>query len=130
MILTELFLNPVEVKTMPKDIVDYFVNIKRPLELREDVLTTSNDIILLLKRTEKIKSIRQQKKQVLDSLKTQIKDINTLNTQLKHSLPRVRYQKDPAMPSQQQQKVSTAYVQQLKDLQKAIVEIEDKLRGF
>jgi methyl-accepting chemotaxis protein len=118
---------------MPRDIVDYFINVKRPLEIREDVLTTSNDLILLLKRTEKIKTLRLQKKQTLDNVKQLLKEINTMNTQLKHALPRVRIEK-PSSPSQQSssasQQINPNYMNQLKDLQKAISEIEDKLRGF
>lgn len=120
---------------MPRDVVDYFINVKRPLEIREDVLTTSNDIILLLKRTEKIKTLRLQKKQTLDNVKMLLKEINTMNTQLKHALPRIRIEKTGVMQQQSSSSNSASqmnpnYANQLKDLQKAIGEIEERLRGF
>ena len=115
---------------MPRDVVDYFVNIRRPIEIREDVLTTSNDIILLLKRTEKIKSLRVQKKQTLEQIKSIIKEINAMNTQLKHALPRVKYAKETSHLQKSEPKINENYMNQLKELQKAIGEIEDRLKGF
>lgn len=79
-----------EVNVGKKEDEVFHVGVKNPTELRRGILENSRDMVKFLKRYEKIKDIREEKKQAIKRLKKDSKDIREAINKLKEHLPRTK----------------------------------------
>lgn len=66
----------------------YFVQVKRPGEVRKDILQTLRDVVEALRRFEKFKRIRHEKSLNIQKLRSLLKDSNKMFGNLKLKLPK------------------------------------------
>ncbi|RLE38656.1 hypothetical protein DRJ17_03285 [Candidatus Woesearchaeota archaeon] len=69
-----------------KDVV--YVGIKDPVEIRRSILESSKDVVQLLQRYEKFKTVRKERQEEVDRLKQLISSISRDIAKLKASLPK------------------------------------------
>tara|TARA_Y100000034_G_scaffold106294_1_gene134890 strand:- start:776 stop:1225 length:450 start_codon:yes stop_codon:yes gene_type:complete len=65
----------------------FYVSIQDPIELRRSLLESSKEMLQLLKRNEKFKEVRKEKKENILQLKEDLKDIKKLFAKLRNNLP-------------------------------------------
>ncbi len=66
-----------------------YVGIENPGEVRKSLLECSRDLVILMQKNEKVKSIRLQKQEKIDLLKNQYHELIALITELKNELPAI-----------------------------------------
>ena len=66
---------------------EYFVKIDEPMTLRKNLLGTSRDVIISLKKYDDFRDIRTEKVEYILKLGSIIDDINMLLSRLKSSMP-------------------------------------------
>ncbi len=80
---------------MPQKKIDpeeaLYVNVKKPLELRRNILEASKDVLYTLQKLERIKQLRKEKNELIKTLKVQIGEINILTTKLAEHLPEMTF---------------------------------------
>lgn len=69
----------------------YFVQIKDPTDMRRSILGSSRQIIEILQRYERIKTLRVKKLEALSSLKALNKEINLIVAKLKKAFPKADF---------------------------------------
>ena len=103
----------------------FYVGIKEPIQLRRLLLECSKEILQSLQDYEKIQAIREEKIQNIMQLKTLIKEIYNLNSQLGRILPKaqLRASEEPKqiIPSEHRRR------QELDTFQNQLDAIEQKL---
>lgn len=70
------------------ELENYFVSVKRPLELRRHLLESSKKAVNSLQCNQKLKLLRQEKLVEIDALKDSIQELIFLNKKLTEKLPR------------------------------------------
>ncbi len=72
----------------------YYVELKQPKEFRRSVLESLKILIRSLQNYENFKAVRDQKITEMNNLKTLVREISALDTQLKNSLPKLKMSKE------------------------------------
>ncbi|MFH1591220.1 MAG: hypothetical protein ABIC95_04810 [archaeon] len=70
----------------------YYVPVKDSVDIKRNVLEASKQLIHSLQKLEALKAVRYQKTETLAKIKTVMKEIEGLNTELKLLLPKVKEQ--------------------------------------
>ena len=65
----------------------FYVGVRDPVEVRRSLLESAREAIHFLKRYEKLKSIRQDKTQVILKLDTEVKELRNLVAKLRKIFP-------------------------------------------
>ena len=68
----------------------FFVIAKDPSEIKRSLLESLKDIVESLQRFEKFKSVREEKLENVDKLRTDIKELIKLNSSLKAAMPETK----------------------------------------
>lgn len=66
----------------------FFVGVKEPIEIRRNILEASREMVLLLQMYEKFKTVRDEKRQATEKLRSLIREIALLASRLKRHLPK------------------------------------------
>ncbi len=85
----------------------FFVGVKEPLEIRRNILEASREMVLLLQMYEKFKTVRDEKRQATEKLRSLIREIALLASRLKRHLPRTDLR---AMPLEEAKKKEAKHV--------------------
>lgn len=64
-----------------------YVNIRKPQEIRRNLLECSKDVLYTLQKVERVKQLRAEKNELAQKLKVQIGEINILTAKLAEHLP-------------------------------------------
>ncbi|MBI4440831.1 hypothetical protein HY639_01565 [Candidatus Woesearchaeota archaeon] len=73
----------------------FFVGVKEPLEIRRNILEASREMVLLLQMYEKFKTVREEKRRAMESLRQQVRDIAVMVSRLKRHLPKTNLRAVP-----------------------------------
>ncbi len=68
----------------------YFVGLEEPSRLRKSLLESTRDVVDILKKFEGFKSIRNQKTNEIEKLKSDLREISKLIVKLKSELPKTK----------------------------------------
>jgi len=108
----------------------YFVEIKEPVDIRRNILSSSKQIIQILQRYERIKILRVKKIEKMAVLRALNKEINLLVAKLKKSFPiaemRVKLGKEEKKPKKREEKEEFAG-DDLRKLELELRMIENKI---
>ena len=114
----------------------YYVNIAEPEDTRREILSNAKSMIIVLKKIEKLKTIRKEKIELQNNLRNIMKEIETLFSKLKSVLPEheAKYLPDKKKEQKQEQpeekKPSTKKKKKTTEidrLEKELKDIENKL---
>ena len=132
----------------------FYVGINDPIEIRRSLLESSKEMLQLLKRNEKFKEVRKEKKENISRLKDDMKEIKKLFAKLKSLLPVhhlriiLKAEKDKLIKQKvstvkkkktvakkkvaavTKQKVNKEDLSELKKLEQELANIENKLGGL
>jgi chromosome segregation ATPase len=79
------------VKKVQKTNDDFFyVGVRDPVEVRRSVLESYREAVHFLQRFEKLKAIREEKSQVVQRLRLDMKELKSLTNKLRRSLPKTK----------------------------------------
>ena len=68
----------------------FYVHLSEPIEIRKSILEGSKQLVQLLQRYEKIKTMRVQKTEQISKLKKIFQEITVLMNKLKQELPKTK----------------------------------------
>lgn len=68
----------------------YFVGLEEPDELRRCLLESARDVVDILKRFERFKSVRGQKVKEIEKLKSDMREISKLVAKFRAELPKTK----------------------------------------
>jgi hypothetical protein len=109
----------------------YFVHIKSPVDVRRGILGSSRQIIQILQRYERIKSLRVRKIERMALLRALNKEINLLVAKLKRELPaaemRLRLGKEEKKTKRGREEKEEYAGDELRKLESELRMIEDKI---
>ena len=124
-----------------KDI--FYVEIRSPNEVKRDILESLKDIVESLQRFEKFKELRKEKNNKIDELKSNIKEINKLISNLKEAIPDynlrdVKFKPiakktkkvEKKIPQKEVVKKAKRPATELEKLESELGSIEEKLKGL
>lgn len=100
----------------------FYVCIKEPAELKDNILQSSKGILRSLKNFEEFKGIRQKKEAYIARLSENIEQIKIMSKQLDEMLPEYSEEEVPAM-----KKKGRKVRMDVKELNKEIEEVEKKI---
>ncbi|RJQ17323.1 hypothetical protein C4573_04700 [Candidatus Woesearchaeota archaeon] len=66
---------------------ELYVHVKKPSELRRNILECSQDVLTSMQNLDKIQQVRKQKVELMNKLKVQVGEINLLASKLAEHLP-------------------------------------------
>ena len=115
-----------------------YVNVKKPIELRRNVLETSKSVLYTLQFYYKILKLREEKEKQIALLKVQVGEINLLCSKLSQFLPKYQFKvgKKPEkltkkkLKGRRRKSDLTPKVTELDRLESSLSEIENKLRNL
>lgn len=104
----------------------FFVGVKDPIEIRRSLLESSKEMVQLLQRYEKFKQVRAEKISNIERLKSDMKKLKQLVSQLKRALPKtdLRIKATASVPEMVQKPVvvnTTQKVEKSKSKPKVVV---------
>jgi len=118
----------------------YFVGLEKPNELRRTLLESTRDVVDVMKRFERFKSVREQKIKEIERLKSDIREISKLISKLRAELPktklRVKLPKREEVPEKKKvvkkevKKPKKKEMTELDKLESELSAIEGKLKGL
>jgi len=68
----------------------FYVGIKDPIEMRRSILESSKELVEYMQRSERFKSIRAEKTEHIEKLKSTIKELKKLVKKAKVALPKTK----------------------------------------
>ncbi|NQU79207.1 hypothetical protein HQ545_05570 [Candidatus Woesearchaeota archaeon] len=105
----------------------YFVQIKDPVDMRKNLLGTSKQIIQILQRYERIKSLRIRKIEKASKLKETNKEINMLVAKMKKEMPNADIRIHPRQDIPEQKVIEKPEHDDLNKLETELRMIEQKI---
>jgi hypothetical protein len=126
-----------EIKEVKSISDSLFVNIRKPIEIRRNILETSKAVLYTMQFYHKVLKIREEKEKQIALLKTQVGEINLLCSKLSQFLPKYEFkvgekpeQVDRRKLKGRKQEIQTAKTTELDKLESSLSEIESKLRNL
>ncbi len=113
----------------------FFVGIRDSSELRKDILTTSKQVIVSLKRYENFKLLRSEKVKLMFELRKTLKELDFLNQKLRKALPKTniraayeKTQKNVSVESVRQVSRKKKQFSELEKLEQQLLSVESKIK--
>ena len=108
-----------------------FIGLSEPTSIRRNVLESSKGLLILLRRMERIKEIREHKLSCAEDLRSIMKEVKFSFGVVKKHLPAVDIPKEPVGVKVQSAKFSQKFTEKSSELSKLEAEIafiESKMR--
>tara|TARA_Y100000310_G_C20693181_1_gene823728 strand:- start:1371 stop:1745 length:375 start_codon:yes stop_codon:yes gene_type:complete len=105
---------------------NFFVQVRSPGELRKEILISSKNVLMTLKKYEEINDLRSKKVESLSVLKEVMKEIKMLVNQLNNFLPKTTLRAASKKPGRER-KESLEVKREIKDIRKDTTSELDKL---
>lgn len=84
--LSQKVYNYLEMNNLELD-NNFFIGIRDPLSVRKEILKCSKDLLIILKKYEYSRELREKKIEIFSMLKKKAREISFLNNKLKKMLP-------------------------------------------
>ena len=117
----------------------FYVGLQRPKELRRNILETSRSTLHALKHFYALGELRQEKLELLNQLKNEVKELNLLMGKLDSALPehevikaKPQKKKTPSKKGKKKaaKKKSKPKKSHMQKLQDSLMDIENKLKNI
>jgi len=112
----------------------YFVGVSDPIEVRRNILESSKNMIHVLQKYERFKTLREKKIENITRLNQTIKEINTLISKLKAELPKppkrkkaFKEEKEEEVKGKPTERKPTKEKSELEKLEEELNKVEEKL---
>lgn len=113
---------------MAEDKQDLYIGIKDPNEVRRNLLEGSRNILRLLQRIERFKSLKDEKEELFERLRTLTKEITDLDIRLKAMLPKQAIKRSSKIKATEQPKKDSKKAPPAKPKKKSEIDkLEDSL---
>lgn len=104
----------------------YYVRIEKPREFRRDVLESSKKVISCLQRYRQVTLIREQKKELMVKLQTELKEIALLIKELDKIMPEKQLRQDALRRKKEQERKAKEAEKKAKLREKELAELAAK----
>ena len=109
----------------------YFIEVYPQDKLRIELLTAQRGLVDCMKRCEIFKRVREEKVKETANLKAKLKEVIVLFNTFKEQMPKLKIKiEEKEIPRKEKPKSLYDYSKQLQELEKSIVDIENRLKGL
>ncbi len=105
----------------------FYVQIRDPINLRKDILVSSKQVIMTLKKYEEMAELRKHKMEMLALLREKTKEIRMLANQLVNFLPKTKLRAEKSLKVQHKEEETA--VKEVTHIRKEAVGELDKLES-
>ena len=107
-----------------------YMNIENSGEIRRDLLTSSKNLLTVLKRYDAFTDLRSAKLDLILEVKRVIEEIAILEKRLRSKMPRLPYEESSALVRREEKTVVRDSKSKLELLESELARIEDKLKNL